>query len=68
MANQNLPLIKAYNGQIFLLSEINDLMDEYGIPSEEKCQAEERLKYHKYIEAQVCDDSIINEYITKPNN
>ncbi|SMG14912.1 hypothetical protein SAMN03080602_00910 [Arenibacter troitsensis] len=43
-------------------------MDEYGIPSEEKCQAEERLKYHKYIEAQVCDDSIINEYITKPNN
>ncbi|UZR96786.1 hypothetical protein [Chondrinema litorale] len=58
---------KACNGQIFLLSEINDLIDEYGIPSEEKCQIEERLKYDKYIEAQVWDDSIVNKYKTKPN-
>lgn len=58
---------KDCNGQIFMLSEIHDLINEYGMPSEEKCQAEERFKYDKYIEAQVWDDSIINEYKTKPD-
>lgn len=57
---------KDCNGQIFLLSEIKNLINEYGIPSEEKCQTEERLKYDKYIEAQVWDDEIIKAYETKP--
>ncbi|MDN5215103.1 hypothetical protein QQ020_23680 [Fulvivirgaceae bacterium BMA12] len=65
------PKLKTYrkdcNGQVFLLSEINDLIGEYGLPTEEKCQTEERLKYDKYIEAQVWDDAIIKEYKTKPN-
>ncbi|GGH27351.1 hypothetical protein FAZ19_18905 [Sphingobacterium alkalisoli] len=63
------PKLKTYrkncNGQIFLLSEISDLINEYGIPSEEKCQIEERLKYDKYIEAQVWDDEVIKEYKNK---
>ena len=56
---------KNCNGQIFLLNEINDLISEYGLPSEVKFQTEERLKYDKYIEAQVWDDKIIKEYKTK---
>lgn len=44
---------KNCNGQVFLLNEINDLIEEYGLPSEEKSQIEERFKYDKYIEAQV---------------
>ncbi|MCX2680497.1 hypothetical protein OOZ15_11140 [Galbibacter sp. EGI 63066] len=56
---------KDYNGQVFLLSEINNLIREYGLPSEEKCLTEERLKYDRYIEAQVWDDRIIKEYKNK---
>lgn len=63
------PKLKTYrkncNGQIFLLSEISDLINEYGIPSEEKCKIEERLKYDKYIEAQVWDDEVIKAYRNK---
>ncbi|WKN45809.1 hypothetical protein [Tunicatimonas pelagia] len=58
---------KGCNGQVFLLSELSDLISEYGLPSEEKSHAEERLKYDKYIEAQVWDDSIIEAYKAKLN-
>ncbi len=60
------PKLKAYrkdcNGQVFLLNEMNDLINVYGLPTEEKSQIQESLKYDKYIEAQVWDDKIINEY------
>ncbi|GAB2779168.1 hypothetical protein GCM10027275_23380 [Rhabdobacter roseus] len=56
---------KACNGQIFLLQEVPELISEYGQPSEEKCQAEERFKYDKYIEVQVWDDRVIKKYINK---
>ena len=63
------PKLKTYrkncNGQIFLMDEINDLIREYGLPTEQKSQSEERLKYDKYIEAQVWDDQIITKYKTK---
>ena len=57
---------KECNGQIFLLSEISDLISEYGLPSEERSQAEKRFKYDKYIEAQVWDDSIVKAYKARP--
>ena len=47
------------------MDEINDLIREYGLPTEQKSQSEERLKYDKYIEAQVWDDQIITKYKTK---
>jgi hypothetical protein len=56
---------KDCNGQVFLLDEMNDLINDYGIPSDEKCLTEERFKYDKYIEAQVWDDEIINKYKNK---
>ncbi|MEW7280025.1 hypothetical protein ABW636_15635 [Aquimarina sp. 2201CG1-2-11] len=56
---------KNCNGQVFLLSELSNLINEYGLPSEEKSRTEERLKYDKYIEAQVWDDEIVKEYKTK---
>ena len=56
---------KACNGKVFLLNEMNDLISEYGIPSDEKCLAEESLKYDKYIEAQIWDEEIISEYKNK---
>jgi len=56
---------KNCSGKIFLLSEINNLINEYSLPSEKKSKAEERLKYDRYIEAQVWDDSIIKAYKTK---
>jgi len=59
---------KNCNGQVFLLSEISNLINKYGLPTEEKSQTLESLKYDKYIEAQVWNDEIINEYKTKPNN
>ncbi|OEK07423.1 hypothetical protein A8C32_18495 [Flavivirga aquatica] len=57
---------KASNGQIYLLNEISDLLDKYGLPSEEKWQSQENMKYDRYIEAQVWDDFLIDKYQQKP--
>lgn len=63
------PKLKTYqkdcNGQVFLLDEINTLIEAYGLPTEQKSQSEERLKYDKYIEVQVWDDEIIKSYKSK---
>ncbi|WP_419212432.1 hypothetical protein ACNR9Q_17090 [Maribacter sp. X9] len=56
---------KDCNGQVFLLNEINDIINMYGLPTEKKSQTQESLKYDIYIEAQVWDDKIINEYKNK---
>lgn len=60
------PKLKTYrknsNGQVFLLDEIPSLIEEYGLPSEEKSKNEERFKYDKYIEVQVWDDQIVKTY------
>ncbi len=53
---------KDCNGQVFLLNELNDLIATYGLPSEEKSEAEERFKYDKYIEVQLWDDKVIKKY------
>jgi len=66
---------KECNGQVFLLHEIDELINEYGLPSEVKWQSEEKMKYDRYVEVQVWDDSVIKKYKsnsssiveTKPN-
>lgn len=44
-----------YHGQVFLLDEISQIIDEFGIPSEEWRTGEDR-KYDFFIEAQVWDN------------
>ena len=44
---------KDCNGQVFLLNEINNLIKEYGLPSDEKCLSEEGLKHDRYIEVHI---------------
>ncbi len=44
-----------YHGQVFLLDEISQIIDEFGIPREE-WRAEEDRKYDFFIEAQVWDN------------
>ena len=57
---------KDANGKVFLLSEVEEeIIKRYGIPSKEKWESEEALKYDRYIEAQVWDDEIIEAYKTK---
>ena len=57
---------KDINGKVFLLDEIEELIiKKYGVPSEEKWKFEEAMKYDRYIEAQVWDNEIINEYKNK---
>ena len=48
------------------MSEINNLIDDHGLPTDEKSQTQESCKYDKYIEAQVWDSEIINDIKTKP--
>jgi len=56
---------KEYNGQVFLLNEMDDLITKYGLPTEEKWKTEEKMNYDRYIEVQVWDDLIVNEYKLK---
>ena len=57
---------KNANGKVFLLNEIEDeIIKMYGMPSEDKWESEEAMKYDRYIEAQVWDDGIIKAYKTK---
>ena len=52
---------KKCNGQVFLLNEIEDLVSQYGFPMTKRWQSEEAMKYDRYIEAQVWNDSIIKK-------
>lgn len=57
---------KKANGKVFLLDEIEEqVIKTYGVPSEEKWQSKEEMKYDRYIEVQVWDDNIIKSYKTK---
>ncbi|UZO79720.1 hypothetical protein NBT05_12245 [Aquimarina sp. ERC-38] len=60
------PKLKTYrkecNGQIFRIEELEKLIREYGLPSDDQLIVEESNKYDKYIEAQVWDDTVINRY------
>ncbi|MEL6558447.1 MAG: hypothetical protein AAFQ94_09700 [Bacteroidota bacterium] len=57
---------KNVNGKIYLLNEIKkEIIDVYGIPSQEKWESEEAMKYDRYIEVQVWDDRVINEFLSK---
>jgi len=56
---------KEYNGQVFLLNEMEDLIRKFGLPTEEKWKTEEKMNYDRYIEVQVWDDLIVNEYKLK---
>ncbi|WP_346881080.1 hypothetical protein [uncultured Algibacter sp.] len=53
---------KSYYGKVYLLNEMIHLINQYGLPSEKKWQNQEAMKYDRYIEAQVWDDFIINQY------
>ena len=65
----NEPKLQVYrkecNGKVFLLNEIEGLIHQYGLPSTKKWESEEKMKYDRYIEVQVWDDSIINAYKSK---
>jgi hypothetical protein len=56
---------KACNGRLFLLEEMEALVQTYGLPSHETSKTEEHLKYDKYIEAQVWDASVVASYKLK---
>lgn len=53
---------KEENGKVFLLNEIDEVINKHGIPTKEKWESQEEMKYDRYIEAQVWDDSFIEEY------
>jgi len=53
---------KTCNGQVYLLEELSTLIDEFGLPSEDIWQSQEAMKYDRYIEAQLWDDTIIQHY------
>ncbi|GAA4273047.1 hypothetical protein U6A24_07210 [Aquimarina gracilis] len=56
---------KACNGQVYLLNELEELVKGYGLPSENKWNSKEALKYDRYIEVQIWDDTIIKEFQNK---
>lgn len=57
------PKLKMYrkdcNGEVFLLKEITQVIEKYGLPSEDKWSNYEEQKYDRYIEAQVWDEEMI---------
>ena len=55
---------KTCNGKVFMHHEIPDLINTFGLPSDDMSESHEHLKYDKYIEAQIWDDNIINKYKT----
>ncbi len=57
---------KKCNGQLFFLDELPSLINEYGLPSEEKWESEEKMKYDRYIEAQVWDATEIKKFKSIP--
>ena len=63
------PKLAAYkkdeNGKVFLLNEIEEVINKHGVPGEEKWGSDERMKYDRYIEAQVWDDSVIRSFKNK---
>lgn len=56
---------KDYNGKVFLLNELKTLIKKYNLPSEEKWQSQENMKYDRYIEVQVWDNFLIEKYRNK---
>ncbi len=56
---------KECNGKVFLLNELDNLINEYGLPSKQLWESEEKMKYDRYIEVQIWDDSIIKDYKNK---
>lgn len=53
---------KPHNGQVFLLEEIKELINDYGLPTEEQWQSIETMKYDRYVEVQVWDDVVVNSF------
>lgn len=58
---------KDANGKVFLLNEIEEIIKVHGIPTQEKWESQEEMKYDRYIEAQVWDDSVIRNIKKKSN-
>lgn len=56
---------KEANGTVFLLSELEELVTIYGMPSEEKWGSQVAMKYDRYIEAQVWDSAYFEVYKNK---
>ncbi len=56
---------KEYNGKVYLLNEITELLDKHGLPSKKIWETHEKMKYDRYIEVQVWDDFLIKEYQLK---
>ncbi len=45
-----------------MIDDLDELISTYGYPSEEIWKSQEKMKYDRYIEAQVWDDAIIKAY------
>ncbi len=53
---------KDCNGKVFMLTEIDEVINKFGMPSEDKWKSEKLLQYDRYVEVQVWDDEVINNY------
>jgi len=53
---------KEENGKVFLLNEIEGVIKKLGVPTEEKWNSHEEMKYDRYIEVQVWDDSVLKNF------
>ncbi|MGN7358119.1 hypothetical protein ACTHPF_15190 [Paenibacillus sp. SAF-054] len=54
---------KEYRGQVYTLSEINEMLNKYGLPQE--WNKEGKNGPERYIEVQIWNDEVINKYICK---
>ncbi len=55
---------KPYRRQVYVLAEIPDLIEQYGLP--QNCNADGKLGPDHYIEAQVWDDAPLLRWLTIP--
>ena len=59
---------KPYHGKIFLLHELESVIDKYGVPSDDvslNYQGYWKGNFEKYIEFQIWEDSVVQPFIDK---
>jgi len=54
---------KSCNGQVFILEELQELIDQYGLPSEEKWKNDPAHHFDRYVEVQIWDYEPIQQYL-----
>ena len=59
---------KPYHGKVFLLHELENFIEEYGIPDNDASFNYERYwegDFEKYIEVQIWEDNIVKPFIDR---